>query len=96
MTADALGATVEPLAGYTVGVTAARRAEELGALLERRGAEVLHAPAIRIVPLRDDPDKLARFTSFVNAPDAPDPSIEFVDRRGQRIPVPLGSPRFPG
>ncbi|HEV7788117.1 MAG TPA: nitrite reductase large subunit NirB, partial [Pseudonocardia sp.] len=34
-----------------------------------------------------DPAKLARFTSFVNAPDTPDPSIEFVDRRGQRVPV---------
>ncbi|MGH3978739.1 MAG: uroporphyrinogen-III synthase, partial [Pseudonocardiaceae bacterium] len=43
-----------PLAGYTVGVTAARRAEELGSLLERRGAVVLHAPAIRIVGLPDD------------------------------------------
>ncbi|MGH3829419.1 MAG: uroporphyrinogen-III synthase, partial [Pseudonocardiaceae bacterium] len=43
-----------PLAGFTVGVTAARRARELGGLLERRGAEVLHAPAIRIVPLADD------------------------------------------
>ena len=35
----------------------------------------------------DDPEKLSRFTSFVNAPDTPDPSIEFVDRRGQRVPV---------
>ncbi len=35
----------------------------------------------------DDEDKLARFTSFVNAPDAPDPNIEFVDRRGQQVPV---------
>ncbi|MFE9253125.1 uroporphyrinogen-III synthase [Streptomyces sp. NPDC007088] len=43
-----------PLAGFTVGVTAARRAEELGALLERRGAQVLHAPALRTVPLADD------------------------------------------
>ena len=43
-----------PLAGGTVGVTAARRAEELCALLERRGADVVHAPAIRIVPLADD------------------------------------------
>ncbi|MFE0765485.1 uroporphyrinogen-III synthase [Streptomyces smyrnaeus] len=45
---------VPPLAGFTVAVTAARRAEELGALLERRGAEVVHAPALRIVPLADD------------------------------------------
>lgn len=45
---------VPPLAGFTVGVTAARRADELGAMLERRGAAVLHGPAIRIVPLADD------------------------------------------
>jgi uroporphyrinogen-III synthase len=45
---------VDPLAGYTIGVTAARRADELAALLVRRGASVLHAPAIRIVPLLDD------------------------------------------
>ncbi|MGI8816144.1 MAG: nitrite reductase large subunit NirB [Pseudonocardia sp.] len=35
----------------------------------------------------EDPAKLARFTSFINAPDTPDPTIEFVDRRGQRVPV---------
>ena len=50
-----IGATgVDPLAGFTVGVTAARRADELAALLVRRGAAVQHAPAIRIVPLLDD------------------------------------------
>ncbi|WP_432250941.1 uroporphyrinogen-III synthase [Streptomyces sanyensis] len=48
-----------PLAGFTVGVTAARRADELGALLQRRGASVLHAPALRIVPLADDAELLA-------------------------------------
>ncbi|MFH0518749.1 uroporphyrinogen-III synthase [Streptomyces sp. M41] len=48
-----------PLAGFTVGVTAARRADELGALLQRRGASVLHAPALRIVPLADDSELLA-------------------------------------
>lgn len=42
------------LDGFTVGVTAARRSEELIALLERRGAAVVHAPAIRIIPLADD------------------------------------------
>lgn len=50
-----------PLAGFTVGVTAARRAEELCALLECRGAEVVHAPAIRIVPVSDD-ERLAGAT----------------------------------
>ena len=49
-------AHLAPLAGYTVGVTAARRADEIGGLLERRGAAVIHAPALRIVPLADDTD----------------------------------------
>jgi nitrite reductase (NADH) large subunit len=35
----------------------------------------------------EDEEKLARFTSFVNASDTPDPTVEFVDRRGQRVPV---------
>ncbi|MFF6873795.1 MULTISPECIES: uroporphyrinogen-III synthase [unclassified Streptomyces] len=48
-----------PIAGFTVGVTAARRADELGVLLQRRGAAVLHAPALRIVPLADDSELLA-------------------------------------
>ncbi len=43
-----------PLAGFTIGVTAARRADEFIALLERKGASVIHGPALRIVPLPDD------------------------------------------
>jgi uroporphyrinogen-III synthase len=59
-----------PLAGFTVGVTAARRADELGALLRRRGAAVLHAPALRIVPLADDSELLAATKDIVRqAPD---------------------------
>ncbi|MEU4876614.1 uroporphyrinogen-III synthase [Streptomyces sp. NPDC021608] len=59
-----------PLAGFTVGVTAARRAEELGALLQRRGAAVLHAPALRIVPLADDGELLAATQHLIDqAPD---------------------------
>lgn len=60
----------EPLCGFTVAVTAARRAEELVALLERRGATVVHAPAIRIVPLADDIE-LRRVTEHL-VDDAPD------------------------
>jgi uroporphyrinogen-III synthase len=48
-----------PLAGFTVGVTAARRHEELTVLLERKGARVVYAPAIRLVPLADDAELLA-------------------------------------
>ncbi|WP_103506929.1 uroporphyrinogen-III synthase [Streptomyces sp. SM13] len=59
-----------PLAGFTVGVTAARRAEELGTLLKRRGAAVLHAPALRIVQLADDSELLAATKELIgHAPD---------------------------
>src|SRR3954464_1383993 len=59
---------VLPLAGYTVAVTAARRKEELGALLDRRGARVVHAPAIRIVPLADDTELVAAARAVLAAP----------------------------
>jgi uroporphyrinogen-III synthase len=48
------GAGAAPLAGFTIGITAARRADELGTLLERRGARVVYGPALRILPLVDD------------------------------------------
>ncbi|MEU6710087.1 nitrite reductase large subunit NirB [Nonomuraea sp. NPDC046802] len=35
----------------------------------------------------DDPEKLSRFVSFVNAPGTPDPSIVFDTERGQIKPV---------
>ena len=57
-----------PLAGYTVAVTAARRKEELGALLDRRGARVVYAPAIRIVPLSDDAELVAATREVLAAP----------------------------
>jgi uroporphyrinogen-III synthase len=59
---------VLPLAGYTVAVTAARRKEELGALLDRRGARVVYAPAIRIVPLSDDTELVAATRAVLERP----------------------------
>ncbi|GAA4677860.1 uroporphyrinogen-III synthase [Streptomyces chumphonensis] len=64
---------IKPLAGFTIGVTAARRAEELIALLERRGAVVQHAPALRIVPLTDDSELLSTTERLLAA--APDTVI---------------------
>ncbi|GHF97514.1 uroporphyrinogen-III synthase [Streptomyces zaomyceticus] len=59
-----------PLAGFTVGVTAARRADELIALLRRRGSAVVHGPALRIVPLADDTELLAATKELIgHAPD---------------------------
>jgi nitrite reductase (NADH) large subunit len=40
----------------------------------------------------DDPERLARFVSFVNAPDTPDPTIQFGRERDQIVPLTLGSP----
>ncbi|HTJ33965.1 MAG TPA: nitrite reductase large subunit NirB [Dactylosporangium sp.] len=39
----------------------------------------------------EDPQRLARFVSFVNAPGTPDPTITFVSERGQPVPVVLGA-----
>jgi uroporphyrinogen-III synthase len=58
----------EPLAGFAVGVTAARRHEELATLLERRGARVVHAPAIRLIPLADDVELLEATRECVARP----------------------------
>jgi nitrite reductase (NADH) large subunit len=41
----------------------------------------------------EDPDRLARFVSFVNAPGTPDPSVQFLAERGQKVPLILGPSR---
>jgi uroporphyrinogen-III synthase len=43
-----------PLDGFRVAVTADRRADELAELLRRQGADVLHTPVIRTLPLASD------------------------------------------
>ncbi|MBW0012183.1 nitrite reductase large subunit NirB [Mycobacterium sp.] len=40
----------------------------------------------------EDPDKLSRFVSFVNAPDAVDSTVTFTERAGRKVPVPIGMP----
>ncbi|MGK4598251.1 nitrite reductase large subunit NirB [Amycolatopsis sp. w19] len=40
----------------------------------------------------EDPEKLAKFSSFVNAPGTPDPTISFRRERDQNVPVLLGIP----
>ncbi|OLT48189.1 nitrite reductase large subunit [Saccharomonospora sp. CUA-673] len=44
----------------------------------------------------EDPEKLARFTTFVNAPETPDPTISFETEREQPVPVLLGVPEVAG
>jgi uroporphyrinogen-III synthase len=58
-----------PLSGFRIGVTAARRAEEQITLLERRGAEVIHAPALSVDPNRiDEVALLAATKDVLSAP----------------------------
>jgi nitrite reductase (NADH) large subunit len=42
----------------------------------------------------EDPDRLRRFVSFVNAPDTPDPSIVFEPERDQIKPVLVAGPEL--
>lgn len=60
--------TLAPLAGYTVAVTADRRAEEQMTLLTRLGASVLHGPVIRTRPLSEDV-RAATERVIANPPD---------------------------
>jgi uroporphyrinogen-III synthase len=57
-----------PLTGFRVAVTSARRAEELSALLRRRGATVTSAAAITMVPLPDDDELRTHTESLIDSP----------------------------
>ena len=57
-----------PLTGFRVAVTSARRAEELSALLCRRGATVTSAAAITMVPLPDDDELRANTEALIATP----------------------------
>lgn len=67
-----------PLTGWRVGVTADRRADDQVDLLRRKGAEVVHGPTMRIVPLEDDA-QLAGITRDLLA----DPPAVVVATTGQ-------------
>ncbi|KAA1251945.1 uroporphyrinogen-III synthase [Mycobacterium simiae] len=60
----------EPLRGYRIAVTSARRADELCALLRRQGAEVCSAPAINMIALPDDDELHSNTVALTtNPPD---------------------------
>ena len=56
------------LAGCTIAITADRRSRELAGALERRGATVQHAPALRVVPHRDDAALVERTRAVIDTP----------------------------
>ncbi|MHA7239866.1 uroporphyrinogen-III synthase [Arthrobacter sp. TMS1-12-1] len=55
------------LAGFRIGVTSDRRSGDLIDALERRGASVFHAPALKIAPIAEDVDLLSDTTDMVAA-----------------------------
>ena len=56
--------------GFRIGVTSDRRSEDLIAAFERRGADVLHAPAIRIAAAADDAQLTADTVAIIEgSPD---------------------------
>ncbi|NUP49312.1 MAG: nitrite reductase large subunit [Catenulispora sp.] len=61
--------------------------EDRGVELEALIAAHIEAYADEWRAVLDDPAKLARFATFVNAPEAPDPTVEFVPERGQIKPL---------
>ena len=56
------------LAGCVVLVTGDRRAGDLRAALERRGARVVHTPALTIVPHTADAELVERTRALLAAP----------------------------
>ncbi len=61
------GLRVDQLAGFRVGVTSDRRADDLISALERRGAQVFHAPALRIAPHDQDQSLVAETRRLIAA-----------------------------
>src|SRR3954454_20028571 len=66
--AAGLTAPTASLSGYTIGVTADHRRDELAGSLEERGARVVLAPALRIVPIGDDADRRAATRACLDTP----------------------------
>jgi uroporphyrinogen-III synthase len=57
----------DQLAGFRIGVTSDRRSEDLIAALVRRGAHVVHAPALTIAPNQQDDVLVAETRALIGA-----------------------------
>jgi uroporphyrinogen-III synthase len=56
------------LAGHRIGVTGDRRSDEQCELLRRMGAEVIHGPVLRVLPLADDAPMRAATAALLDEP----------------------------
>ena len=96
-TADRLQRTASWLEGLEGGLDYLRAViveDSLGIADELDAAMARHVEAYEDewAAVLDDPDRLRRFVSFVNAPETPDPSISFETEREQIKPVLLPLP----
>ncbi len=99
-TADRLQRTAPWVAGLPGGLEHLRDVvchDSLGLATDFESAIARHIEgyACEWKGVLEDPDKLARFVSFVNAPDTADPTIEFTERFGRKVPVDIGMPVLP-
>ncbi|MFL6024006.1 MAG: nitrite reductase large subunit NirB [Marmoricola sp.] len=91
-TADRLQRTAPWVEAHEGGVEAIREVimeDSLGICADLDAAMEAHVASYQdewAATLRD-PEKLAQFVSFVNAPDASDPDLAYVPERGQRRPA---------
>ena len=69
--------------------------DSLGIAAELEAAMARHVEATRDewAGVLEDPEKLSRFVSFVNAPDVADPTVEFTQQSGRIVPI--GMPKAP-
>lgn len=91
-TADRLQRTapwIEEVEGGLDGVRAVVMEDSLGIAADLDAAMAAHVENYTDEwrATLEDPDKLARFASFVNAPTTPDPSLAYVPERGQVRPA---------
>jgi nitrite reductase (NADH) large subunit len=91
-TADRLQRTASWVETHEGGLEAIREVvleDSLGICADLDAAMAAHVGSYRDewAATLADPDKLAQFVSFINAPDASDPDLAYVSERGQRRPA---------
>jgi len=72
--------------------------DSLGLAAEFEAAIVRHVEgyACEWKGVLEDPDKLSRFLSFVNAPGLADPMVTFTESSGRKVPTLIGMPTLRG
>ncbi|RMI09079.1 nitrite reductase large subunit NirB [Cellulomonas triticagri] len=98
--ADRLQRTARWVEAYPGGVAELRRvlvedSQGIGAELDAEIARHVGGYVDEWRATLDDPEKLRRFTPYVNAPGQPDPDLSYVPERGQARPARAGEHGVP-